>query len=236
MISCIIPSYNSEDHIYGVLVSLIKSAGCCNEAVEIIVSDNGSSDDTVSIAKGFASVKVVSCKKGGIGPNRNNGARYAKGDILVFTDDDNLVDPNFFNEISELAKDPNNAGGGCKNIKLTRKSLGIVLFVLCVYPKCRINHMGIGAFWVRRQVFDSIGGFVNEIGTLEDIDFAVRLKLFCNRRGLRYKNLASPYTWSTRKFDEKGDWYWVKNLFSFLRAVYTTKENKKALGFWYELP
>ena len=107
--------------------------------------------------------------------------------------------------------------------------------MLPAYIKCKFHHTGIGAFWIRKWVFDTIGGFSEKKDVLEDIEFAMRLKKFCNKMWLKYKNLESPLYWSTRKFDELGDWYWAKHLWSYLKAIYTTKCNKNIQVWWGEI-
>ena len=90
-ISIIIPTLNEEKYIERCLKSL-KNQSFRN--FEIIVSDSYSTDDTVKIAKKYGA-KVVLTKKTGPAAGRNEGARKAKGSILVFLDADTFVTKKF---------------------------------------------------------------------------------------------------------------------------------------------
>ena len=89
MISVIIPTLNEEEYLPVALRSVRKQK---IKDLEIIVADAGSKDKTVQIAKSFG-CKVT---KGGMpGKGRNEGAKVAKGDVLVFLDADANLPANF---------------------------------------------------------------------------------------------------------------------------------------------
>lgn len=82
MLSIIIPTLNEEKHLPILLKSIISQNF---KDYEIIVADNNSKDKTRDIAKSF-NAKIV---KGGLPSKaRNNGAKAAKGNILLFLDSD----------------------------------------------------------------------------------------------------------------------------------------------------
>jgi len=89
MISIIIPALNSATTISYTLSSIFSNR-FSRELFEVLVIDNGSSDETVGVAKRFP-VKIHHCSRKGIGPPRNVGIRMAKGDIVCFTDSDCIV-------------------------------------------------------------------------------------------------------------------------------------------------
>lgn len=95
-ISVVIPSYNSGKTISGCLESLIKQ----NLKVEIIVIDDGSSDNTQKLVQEFSQVKFLSQTHQGPGSARNLGAVKAQGEILVFVDADMVFEPNFINNLT----------------------------------------------------------------------------------------------------------------------------------------
>lgn len=102
MISVIIPTYNEKD----VLEGCIESLGAQTKRdFEIIVVDDGSTDGTVEIlenlSKTLPNFKFVKQMHKGAGAARNNGARDAKGSILVFVDADMTFDPDFLKNIVE---------------------------------------------------------------------------------------------------------------------------------------
>jgi|YNPMSStandDraft_1061717.scaffolds.fasta_scaffold00016_61 dolichyl-phosphate beta-glucosyltransferase len=88
-LSIIIPAYNEESRLGNTLKLITAYLKNSHFHFEIIVSDDGSTDRTVEIAKAFSCVKVI-----GDGFNRGKGAAVrrgmmeAKGDIRMFTDAD----------------------------------------------------------------------------------------------------------------------------------------------------
>lgn len=85
-VSVIIPNYNYGRFLGEAIESVLAQT---RPADEIIVVDDGSSDDSVEIARSFGSaVKVIVQKNGGVGAARNHGVREASGDIVAFLDSD----------------------------------------------------------------------------------------------------------------------------------------------------
>ena len=87
MISIVIPALNEEKLLPDCLNSLKKQNW--KGDFEIVVVDNGSTDNTVSVAKAFK-VDVVSCLKKGVAFARQAGAETARGEIIVQVDADTV--------------------------------------------------------------------------------------------------------------------------------------------------
>lgn len=83
--SVIIPVYNEEGSIRPCLDSLLTQS---LKDFEIIVVDDGSTDETLDTVKRFEAVKVFTQGHRGAGAARNLGASKARGEILVFVDAD----------------------------------------------------------------------------------------------------------------------------------------------------
>jgi len=114
----------------------------------------------------------IMCPSPGPSLNRNNGASVAKGDWLVFIDDDCLADPDFLKNLHEIAltEDPDVIEG---KIVCPDKRDNPFL----VQPE---NLTG-GCFWTgnlsfRRDRFVELGGFDTELGLAEDMEIASRIK------------------------------------------------------------
>jgi glycosyltransferase involved in cell wall biosynthesis len=86
MISVIIPTYNEEKNIERCLKAF-ENQTISRKDFEIIIVDGQSTDKTIEIAEKYAD-KVIQQVSKGVGGARNDGARIAKGDILVTTDAD----------------------------------------------------------------------------------------------------------------------------------------------------
>ena len=90
-ISVVIPCFNAEPYLAQTLGSALSQT---REAEEIIVVDDGSSDGSREIAQSFGRrVRLVSQPNSGACRARNEGARRAAGDALLFLDSDDVLDP-----------------------------------------------------------------------------------------------------------------------------------------------
>lgn len=89
--SVAIPAYNAAASIAETLTSLVAQD---YPSFEIIVVDDGSSDDTAAIAEGFGPlVRVLRQKNAGLAAARNAGVRAARGDLVALMDADDLAAP-----------------------------------------------------------------------------------------------------------------------------------------------
>jgi glycosyltransferase involved in cell wall biosynthesis len=92
LVSIIIPLYNSAEYITETVQSAISQTW---KNIEVIIVDDGSSDDSLRIAKTLASdqVKVFHQVNKGASSARNLGLKYAKGDYIQYLDADDLLSP-----------------------------------------------------------------------------------------------------------------------------------------------
>lgn len=78
--------------------------------IEVIVVDDGSTDNSLSIARDFAEndsrLRVIANPHGGVSLARNTGLKHAAGDWITFTDSDDTVSPNFAEIGLQIAADP----------------------------------------------------------------------------------------------------------------------------------
>jgi len=138
----------------------------------------------------------------------NTAALHLTGNILVIVDSDCTVSKDFLSEVSEKGRNPYFIGGGVKWVRLSRYSVGILLWLLPIATRLLWKQITVGAFWVRKEVFLNLGGFQSIDG--DDIDFALRLKKYAKQTHTKFESIKKAYiTWSTRKFDIEGDWMWL---------------------------
>src|ERR1700735_1243458 len=84
--SIVIPTFNGGSRVGNCLDSLVKQTAGRN--VEILVVDDGSTDNTADVVRGYSSVRLILQANAGPATARNHGAEKAQGAILLFTDDD----------------------------------------------------------------------------------------------------------------------------------------------------
>ena len=86
LISIIVPAYNVENYVAACLKTLIEQT---YKNLEIIVINDGSTDNTLSIVNEFVSkdnrIKVITQANGGLSKTRNTGINSAKGEYSVIT-------------------------------------------------------------------------------------------------------------------------------------------------------
>lgn len=95
MVSVIVPVYNGEKTIERCLNSIINQT---LQDLEIIVVNDGSTDNTLQIINSFKSdkIKIINQSTCGQGIARNNGIKLAKGDYIGFVDADDVINENMY--------------------------------------------------------------------------------------------------------------------------------------------
>src|SRR5262249_38360540 len=91
-LSIVVPIYNVAPYLAACLESL---AAQTFEDFEVVMVDDGSTDDSGEIAAGFAArddrFRLVTKANGGLGAARNTGIDHASGNFLAFVDSDDLI-------------------------------------------------------------------------------------------------------------------------------------------------
>ena len=127
IISVIIPAYNCENTI-GKCVDSLKEQSIGMDMFEVIIVDDGSSDNTKSIlddiTKDFSNFRIISKNNGGVSSARNLGIKLAKGKYICFVDADDFVSPDYLKELVEHTNDESLLMCGiCILSKYTKKKI-----------------------------------------------------------------------------------------------------------------
>lgn len=214
MLTLVIPAHN-EARLLPRLLDSIEVAraryAAGPAAVEVIVADNGSTDETASIARARG-CRVVPVVPRLIAAARNGGAAVASGAILAFVDADSEIHPDTFNAIERALGNPRIVGGAT-GVRPDRWSPGLVATYMVFLPFVFLTGMDTGVVFCRREDFVQVGGYDERREIAEDVAFLWALKRLGWSRGQRLTRLRSVKAMtSTRKFDRYGDWHYLTTM------------------------
>ncbi len=199
LLSVIIPTYNEEEYLPGLLTSI---AGQTFRDFEIVVADAQSNDRTPDIARSFGCTVV----EGGLpSAGRNRGAAATSGKLLLFFDADVVLPDNRFLEatVQEFTERGLDIATCQINPMEGKKSDRFIYGVYNMYTVALeriLPHVPGFCIFIKRSVHEAINGFDEEIKLAEDHDYA--------RRGAKIGIfgflLSRRIPVSTRRFDRDG--------------------------------
>jgi glycosyltransferase involved in cell wall biosynthesis len=231
--SILIPARNEENYLPRCLDSIEAASKPFPDQVEIIVALNRCTDHTEEIALKYGA-KVVHEDGRNLARIRNTAAKAATGEIIITIDADSRITGNMLVEIDRLLRTEKYIGGGVV-IRPERWSLGIIVTVLLLAVMLLCRRVSGGLFWCLRKDFEAIGGFNEDLVSLEDLDFAQRLKVFGKTNEKRFTTIRNAHiVTSCRKFDEFGDWYLLMNP-RLVRRILRGKSQEDANHFYYDV-
>lgn len=235
--SLIIPAYNEDAYLTALLNSVDKARSRYvggEDAIEVLVVDNASTDATSDLAR-RSGCRVVREEKRVIAAVRNAGAREALGQVFVFVDADNTIHPDTFNAIDQSLS-TGKVIAGASGVKMQRMSFGIAVTYVLLVPLVWLTGMDTGVVFCRREDFEAIGGFNEDRLFAEDVQFLLDLMLLARKRGQKLARITSvKAVFSTRKFDDHGDWHYLWLILCFLYGLLFSPRSMDnlALAYWY---
>ncbi len=180
-VSVIVPCYNAEKSVEACLKGLLSQEYA---NFEIIVVDDNSQDGTTEVLKRISGIKVIKNNENhGPAYSRNVAIKESTGDILLLIDSDSVVEQKDLIQKHVLAhKDPAHhiIGGGVKGF-----GAGVVAradnyshwFLNIPYSNDKVGtHIVTNNMSIKREVFESQGGFNEALRTGEDTDFCERAR------------------------------------------------------------
>ena len=232
IISLVVPAHNESAFLASCLAAATRAAERVECRLEIVVVLNRCTDDTGEIARRHNCVIVREDAKN-LSLIRNAGVAAASGDSIVTCDADSRMHPDSLREIRSRLATGKVVGGGALVLP-ERWSPGIVASALALAPYLAFAGVSFGLFWFLKKDFEEIGGFDPRLVSVEDVDFARRLKAHGRKSGRKWGTLVrAPLVTSCRKFDQFGDWYIFRNP-SFVRRVFRGDDRRAADHFWYD--
>jgi glycosyltransferase involved in cell wall biosynthesis len=189
--SVVIPAYNATETVGATIESVL---GQTRDDFELIVVDDGSSDETPEIVRSFQTdprVRLIEQANQGTAGARNTGAAEAGGDWVSFLDNDDLWMPAYLERIGEALESTPAAGFAYadgwlvdeRSRRVHRRTALEILGAPAVQPatpqdflRCLVDRTFIrSATTIRRDVFEQVGPFDVELSGVDDFDLWAKI-------------------------------------------------------------
>jgi rSAM/selenodomain-associated transferase 2 len=195
-VSVVIPTWREEDSIGRCLESVLANDG----PIEVIVSDAGSDDRTIEIARTYSGVRVLQNVPRGRGTQMNAGADVARGAFLWFVHADSVVPPEGARAVRETLSEPGVPGGAFRfAVDSPRKRFRVLEGIVRARSERFGFPYGDQGLFVRAETFDEIGRFREE-PILEDLHLVRALRLRGRVRVREEAIRTSPRRWDRQGF------------------------------------
>jgi glycosyltransferase involved in cell wall biosynthesis len=184
IVSVITPAYNSAGYIAETIASAL---GQTFTAFELIVADDGSTDDTVDVVRRTAArdprVVLTATSHGGAAIARNAAFKIARGRFIALLDSDDVWMPNYLDEQLKIAEtclgggvvtaNALSRGGDLDGRPIWRSTMGLRTLALhdLIVEDNAVCIMSL----FRREAFERVGGFNPEFNGNEDYEFWLRV-------------------------------------------------------------
>ncbi len=206
-VTIVIPAWNEGKTIIGTINSLL-SLNYPKDRLTLFIIDDGSTDDTLTVAKTFEGnpqIRVFSKENGGKYTALNLGIEHCTTDLIGCLDADSFVDSEalreiipYFDNFEVMAVTPSvqihKPGNILQKMQETEYMVGE--FSRKVFSRINGLYVTPGPFSIyRREIFDRIGNFVHAYNT-EDMEMALRLQ--SHRMKIENAHTAFVYTISPK--------------------------------------
>jgi glycosyltransferase involved in cell wall biosynthesis len=203
--SVVIPARNAAATLAAQLEALVAQDAACSW--EVVVADNGSTDDTAALAQGFADrlprlVVADASARRGIAAARNAGVRATSGRVVCFCDGDDVVAPNWLSAMVAALERVDGVSSPLRPFLSTPGDLGdreVPGWVPGPMP-----HLTGCSLGVKADVLASVGGFDEDWdrGGGDDVEFSLRLL----RAGARLGSADATVVHRRERPDLRGTW------------------------------
>ena len=192
ILSIIIPTFNEAAILVKTITYLQNNL--LDRAYEIIISDAGSTDNTISLAESLG-IKVLHSPLKGRAGQMNYGAQNATGMVLFFVHADCLPPPTFFDLIENALQ--NNFD--CGSFRTRFDSSNLLLRINSFFTQ--FNYLffrgGDQGIFVTKKVWEQVGSYNEEMFIMEDYDYLERLS-----KKAAFKLIPKATLVSARKYEE----------------------------------
>ena len=183
-ISVVVPTYNRFGRLQSLLPLLRARVAAADGAIEVIVVDDGSTDETARLTSDLAGVRIVHQANGGPAAARNRGWADARADVVAFLDDDCEPSPEWPLAVLPAFDDPSVGGVGGPVVAAGTSALDVFAEVERLADHGRVADDGNVDYLVtanaayRREALVGVGGFDPAFRSPsgEDVDLSWRLQ------------------------------------------------------------
>lgn len=213
-LSVVIPTMNEARYLERT-VGCLRTRAALGPPSQILVSDSGSDDGTVEVARGLG-VQVVEGSHTYRASALRGGVPHATGEVLLFLDADSIVPEGYDAAIQKALARPGTVAGAFE-FALDGRAFGlrVVELINRVRYRFRRFYYGDQGVFVRAEALRAIGGYP-DLEILESAELCRRLKTVGRLRLIRKRLLTSP-----RRFLEGGIYrvlghdvrIWLRHLF-----------------------
>lgn len=203
-VAVIVPAHNEERTIAGTLDSLLALSYPIDK-LEVIVVDDGSTDNTASVAKRYTSdprIRLIQKENGGKHTALNEGIAHTNADIVGCLDADSFVAPDALTHLVRAFDHPYvQAVTPAIRLQYARTLAEIVqkveyevaIFLRKVFGLLNAQYVTPGPFSLyRHRVFDEVGNFKRAYNT-EDMEIAIRIRA----AGYKIENVSNALVHTT---------------------------------------
>jgi glycosyltransferase involved in cell wall biosynthesis len=179
LVSVIIPVYNGARFISEAIQSVCKQN---YEPLEIIIVDDGSTDDTPSVVRSFKDIRYIHQENQGVAVARNTGIENSRGELIAFLDADDYWTDNKLNiQVECLLRNPH--VGYTLGMQKNYLESGIERPFWLREEHLLGEHIGfLPTMLIRRQIFDKVGLFNTDFKITEDVEWFSRIENDCITR------------------------------------------------------
>ena len=187
LVSIIIPTYNHGHYIRDSIESALRQT---YRSVEVIVIDDGSTDDTKLVAENFP-VKYIYQRNQGTSAAMNNGIKCSKGEFFITMGADDIIDSSYVAKTLQYMISDKRMGFVYTGVRFFGDRDEVLEPRKLYHPFSILIGGWLGGFGVsltRRSAFESVNGFDDSLSAYEDLELYTRICL----KGWRTKAIFEP--------------------------------------------
>lgn len=196
ILSLIMPCYNQAQYIDEAIQSVIRQT---YKDWELIIVDDGSTDDSFSIAKSYAQsdirIKAFSQDNGGPSKARNNGVKRSSGKYIMFFDSDDRLAPQYLERgIQYMTSHPECTVFYSRLKRFGKMNDEVGIHFISYEQELCVSSLFLTCI-IKRSDFVRIGGFDEQMKGYEDWEMFIRL-LYHNDNVYQYPEIMFFYRWN----------------------------------------